>query len=199
MLSSYDIYICGVGGQGNIKTSIILAEAAMNNDLNVVMSEIHGMSQRGGVVSTELRIGYMKSSIIEEEKSDMILAFEPLEALRSLKKMNRNSEVIFNTSPIIPPTISQTGHMYPPVEKIISRLGEYSDNVYPIEAEKLAKQAGHILSLNMVLLGAASAIDTFPLSREVIIESMENNLPPKTLKINHAAFNKGYNSIVELK
>ena len=84
MDNHYSIYICGVGGQGIIKTSTIIGEAAMNEGLNVVMSEIHGMSQRGGSVSTELKIGNFKSSILENHTADMILGFEPSEVLRGL-------------------------------------------------------------------------------------------------------------------
>ena len=89
---SYNIYICGVGGQGIIKTSVIIGEAAMDEGFNVILSEVHGMSQRGGVVSTELKIGAYKSSIIEKSKTDIILGFEPIEAVRSLKKANKNTK-----------------------------------------------------------------------------------------------------------
>ena len=89
MDNHYSIYICGVGGQGIIKTSTIIGEAAMNQGLDVVMSEIHGMSQRGGVVSTELKIGEDQSPIIQEGGADLILSFEPVEALRALHKSNK--------------------------------------------------------------------------------------------------------------
>ena len=91
MDNHYNIYICGVGGQGIIKTSVIIGEAAMNQGLNVVMSEIHGMSQRGGSVSTELKIGDYNSSIIPEHGADMLLSFEPIETIRGLNKVNDDS------------------------------------------------------------------------------------------------------------
>ena len=81
MDNHYCIYICGVGGQGIIKTSTIIGEAAMNQGLDVVMSEIHGMSQRGGSVSTELKIGGYTSSIIPNHGADMLLSFEPIETV----------------------------------------------------------------------------------------------------------------------
>lgn len=195
---SYNIYICGVGGQGTIKTSIIIGEAGMNDNLNVVMSEIHGMSQRGGVVSTELRVTNLKSSIISESSADLVLAFEPMEALRALEKINKNTSIIFNTSPIIPSNINQTAKEYPSLDYIESTLKKYSDNVYPIDAEKLALEAGHLLSVNMVLLGASTAIVDFPLEKESILNSMRNNLPPKSITINEIAFNKGYKIIRKL-
>lgn len=86
---NYNIYISGVGGQGIIKTSVIIGEAAMRDGYDCVMSEIHGMSQRGGSVSTELKIGNFKSSIVEKGKADMILSFEPIEVLKLLKRRMR--------------------------------------------------------------------------------------------------------------
>ncbi|MBF4468278.1 MAG: indolepyruvate oxidoreductase subunit beta [Methanobrevibacter arboriphilus] len=193
--NSYNVYICGVGGQGIIKTSVIIGEAAMNEGYDVVMSEIHGMSQRGGVVSTELRIGGYKSSIIEKFKSDIILAFEPSEAVRALDKANKNTKIIFNTSPIIPSTLNQFNQVYPSVNSITESLNENYDSVYPVEGEKLAIESGSILSLNMVLLGAAIANDTFPLSKKSIIESMKNNLNSKFHNMNLNAIEKGYNIV----
>ena len=102
MDNHYNIYICGVGGQGIIKTSTIIGEAAMNQGLDVVMSEIHGMSQRGGSVSTELKIGGYNSSIIPKQGADMLLSFEPIETIRGLDKVNSDTKIVYNTQPIIP-------------------------------------------------------------------------------------------------
>ena len=102
MDNHYSIYICGVGGQGIIKTSTIIGEAAMNQGLDVVMSEIHGMSQRGGSVSTELKIGGYNSSIIPNHGADMLLSFEPIETIRGLDKVNSETKIVYNTHPIIP-------------------------------------------------------------------------------------------------
>ena len=166
--SNYSIYISGVGGQGIIKTSVIIGEAAMLEGYDVVMSEIHGMSQRGGSVSTELKIGNFKSSIVEKSKADLILAFEPIEVLRGLNKANKDTTLIFNTFPIVPSTLTQTGETYPEIEDIVKNLKDNFDSVYPIEGNGLAVDAGSILALNMVLLGAAVANESFPLSKETV-------------------------------
>lgn len=193
---NYSIYISGVGGQGIIKTSVIIGEAAMLEDYDVCMSEIHGMSQRGGSVSTELKIGNFKSSIVEEYKADLILSFEPIEVLRGLNKANKDTTLIFNTSPIVPSTLTQTGETYPDIEEeIIPALKENFDSVYPIEANGLALDAGSILSLNMVLLGAAVANDSFPLSKESVITAMKHNLAPKFHEMNLKAIENGYNAV----
>lgn len=193
--NSYNIYICGVGGQGIIKTSVIIGEAAMNEGYEVVMSEIHGMSQRGGVVSTELKIGDYKSSIIEESNADIILSFEPIEAVRSLNKSNKDTKIVFNTSPIVPSTLTQFNQTYPDIEDIIVSLNNNYEHIYPIDGEKLALDAGSLLSLNMVLLGGVIANDTFPLSKKSVIKSMKNNLHSKFHEMNLKAIENGYDLV----
>jgi len=193
--NSYNIYICGVGGQGIIKSSVIIGEAAMNEGYEVVMSEIHGMSQRGGVVSTELKMGNYKSQIIDEGMADIILSFEPIEAVRALNKANKDTKIIFNTSPIVPSTLTQLNQTYPNVDNMISSLKENYNYVYPIDGNKVAIEIGNILYLNMVLLGGVLANDAFPLSKKSVIKSMKNNLPPKFHEINLDAIEKGYDLI----
>ena len=178
MDNHYNIYICGVGGQGIIKTSTIIGEAAMNQGLDVVMSEIHGMSQRGGSVSTELKIGGYNSSIIPNEGADMLLSFEPIETIRGLDKVNSETKIVFNTHPIVP---SSSDKAYPSVDSITKTLKENFKHVLPIE--------------NMVLLGAVTADDNFPLSKESVIEAMKNNLKPKFHEMNLKAIESGYKSI----
>lgn len=189
MNNHYNIYICGVGGQGIIKTSTIIGEAAMNQGLDVIMSEIHGMSQRGGSVSTELKIGGFNSSIIPSQSADMLLSFEPIETIRGLDKVNKDSKIVFNTHPIVP---SSSKTPYPSVDKITNSLKENFNNVLPIDGTELALKAGNILSLNMVLLGAVTADDKFPLSKDSVIEAMKNSLKPKFHELNLKAIESGY-------
>ena len=189
MDNHYCIYICGVGGQGIIKTSTIIGEAAMNQGLDVVMSEIHGMSQRGGSVSTELKIGGYNSSIIPNQSADMLLSFEPIETVRGLDKVRKDSKIVFNTHQIVP---SSSDKPYPSVKSITDILKENYDNVLPIDGTKLAIEAGSVLALNMVLLGAVTADDNFPLSKESVIDAMKNNLKPKFHDMNLKAIESGY-------
>ena len=192
MENYYNIYICGVGGQGIIKTSTIIGEAAMNEGLDVTMSEIHGMSQRGGSVSTELKIGGYKSSIIPNQGADMLLSFEPIETIRGLNKVNEDTKIVYNTHPIIPSSSKQP---YPSVNKITDVLNDNFKHVLPINATELAIEAGNILSLNMVLLGAVTADDNFPLSKDTVIDAMKNNLNPKFHDLNLKAIESGFKSI----
>ncbi|WP_455240569.1 indolepyruvate oxidoreductase subunit beta [Methanothermobacter tenebrarum] len=186
MKLSYDIYICGVGGQGIIKAGEIIGWAAMKEGMDVVMSEIHGMAQRGGGVSTEVRIGKAKGTIIPSGHADLMMAFEPLEALRAVEKMRKDAYLIVNLTPIPPFNISL--REYPPVDEIIAELGKFSRNLYAFDADRVALEAGHPLSMNMAILGAATATPGFPLSEDAIIESMRENLPERLFKVNLKAF-----------
>ncbi|AXV38198.1 MAG: indolepyruvate ferredoxin oxidoreductase subunit beta [Methanobacterium sp. BRmetb2] len=192
-MKPYNIYISGVGGQGIIKTSIIIGEAAMNKGLNVVMSEIHGMAQRGGGVSTELKIGDAKSPIIQEGGADLLIAFEPLEALRAIPKISSDTFIVINNSTIMPFNILKSDISYPDVSTIFDELKSVSPNLMVLDAEKIAKNAGNILSLNMVMLGGTLAVPDFPIDKNNVIESMKDNLPEKSLDINLKALNKGFN------
>ena len=192
MKNIYKIQLIGVGGQGTIKASTIIGEAAMKKGLNVVMSEVHGMAQRGGTVVTEFKIGDADSPLIEEGAADLMIAFEPSEALRAINKVNKNSFVIVNSSPIIPFTVSLGISEYPELSSVFKELKTKINHLIIIDAQKIAKEAGNIISENMVLLGTAIATPGFPISKELIIQSMKENLPPKSLEINLGAFEKGY-------
>ena len=195
MDESYTIFICGVGGQGIIKTSVIIGEAAMNEGYDVSMSEIHGMSQRGGVVSTELKIGDYKSSIIEEHSANLILGFEPVETVRSLYKANDNTKLVFSTNPLIPPNINSQKNSYPDVDNLIAILKEKYENVFPINGNEIAENSGSLMSLNMVLLGSAIADNDFILPKKSIIKSMQDNLKSKFHEMNLKAIEGGYSAI----
>jgi len=194
-MKTYKIHLAGVGGQGTIKTSTIIGEAAIKKGVNVVMSELHGMAQRGGVVTTEVKIGDAYSPLIEKGDADLIIGFEPAEVLRSIEKASDKTFVIMNSARIVPFTVSLGISNYPDVSVLIEEATSKMKHLYIIDAEKLAKDAGNIMSLNMVLLGGAVAIPNFPLGREEIVQSMKENLPPKTIKINLKAFELGFEKI----
>ena len=195
MKNTYKIYLIGVGGQGTVKASTIVGEAAMKKGLNVVMSEVHGMAQRGGTVVTELKIGEVHSPLIEEGAADLLIAFEPTEALRSLNKINRESFVIVNSAPIVPFTVSLGISEYPELSLVFEELKAKIKNLVVIDAQKVAKEAGNIISENMVLLGAAVATPNFPVDKELIIQSMKENLPPQSVEVNLRAFERGFEEV----
>jgi len=195
MKNIYKIQLIGVGGQGTIKASTIIGEAAMKKGLNVVMSEVHGMAQRGGTVVTEFKIGEAHSPLIEEGAADLMIAFEPAEALRALNKINQKSFVIVNSSPIVPFTVSLGISEYPELSSVFEELRAKINNLLVIDAQKIAKEAGSIISENIVLLGAAVATSNFPIERDLVIRSMKENLPPKSIKTNLKAFEKGFKEV----
>ncbi|MEA2086838.1 MAG: indolepyruvate oxidoreductase subunit beta [Candidatus Caldatribacteriota bacterium] len=195
MKNIYKIQLIGVGGQGTIKASTIIGEAAMKKGLNVVMSEVHGMAQRGGTVVTEFKIGEAYSPLIEKGAADLMIAFEPAEALRALNKANKESFVIVNSSPIVPFTVSLGISEYPELSSVFEELKTKIRNLLIIDAQKIAKEAGSIISENMVLLGAAVATPNFPIEKDLIIQSMKENLPPKSIETNLRAFEMGFEEV----
>lgn len=195
MKNIYKIHFIGVGGQGTIKASTIVGEAAMKKGLNVVMSEVHGMAQRGGTVVTELKIGEAQSPLIEEGAADLLIAFEPAEVLRALNKVGKDSFVIVNSSPLVPFTVSLGISEYPELSLVFEELKNKVKNLLIIDAQKIAKEAGSIISENMVLLGAAVATPNFPIEKDLVIQSMKENLPPKSIETNLKAFEMGFKEV----
>ena len=195
MKNIYKIQLIGVGGQGTIKASTIIGEAAMKKGLNVVMSEVHGMAQRGGTVVTEFKIGNADSPLIEEGAADLMIAFELAEALRALNKINKESFVIVNSSTIVPFTVSLGISEYPELSSVFKELKAKIKNLLIIDAQKIAKEAGSIISENMVLLGAAVATPEFPVDKDLVIQSMKENLPPKSIETNLKAFEMGFKEV----
>ena len=146
-----DIILCGVGGQGILSIATVIGEAAMKDGLNIKQAEVHGMSQRGGDVQSNLRISssVIHSDLISYGQSDVIISMEPMEALRYLPYLNKmNGWIITSSVPFV--NIPN----YPDIERIRTEYLQLS-NVVMIDIEKLAKDNGVPRSANMVLLGAA--------------------------------------------
>jgi len=188
----YNIYITGVGGQGVVKTSIVIGQACIKKGINVVTSEIHGMSQRGGVVPVEVRIGDVNGPIIKNGSADLLLAFEPLEALRSLPKMNENTIAVVNTAEIVPFTASLGISEYLTSAEYINELKKHLKVVIPIDAEGIAKEVGDSILSNMVILGVGASVPNFPVEKEFIEEAIKEIFKPQYVNLNIKAFNRGY-------
>jgi len=194
--SIYKIYVAGVGGQGIIRVSTIIGEAAMKKGLNAVMSELHGMAERGGIVTSEVKIGNASSALIQKGNADLLLALEPVEALRSLDKVGPNTTAIVNSAPIIPFTVSLGISSYPEVSQISTELRDRIANLFVLDSLDLARKAGDLITLNVVMLGAAAAIPGFPVEKELLLASMKETLPASTIEVNSAAFESGYETIL---
>ena len=191
-MKTYNVYIAGVGGQGVVKTSIIIGLACVKKGVNVVMSEIHGMAQRGGSVPAEMKIGDAYSPIIEKGGADLLISFEPAESLRAMSKLSKDTVAVVNTQPIIPVTVALGTSVYLDPKMYIDELRSKLKRVVVLDAESMAREAGNVLALNMVMLGASSATPGFPLEKEFLVAAMKENLPAKAIDANLRAFDMGF-------
>ncbi|MFA7575038.1 MAG: 2-oxoacid:acceptor oxidoreductase family protein, partial [Arcobacteraceae bacterium] len=146
-------------------------------------------------VVTEMKIGQAESPLIERNAANLVLAFEPSEILRTLDKIGEQTQVIANSSTIVPFTVSLGISTYPEKKRMLDKLKKEINNFYLIDAEKLAKEAGHLITANIVILGAALAIPGFPISKKIVIESVKKNLPVRMIDINLKALELGYKEL----
>ncbi|MBS7262745.1 MAG: indolepyruvate oxidoreductase subunit beta [Eubacteriales bacterium] len=182
-----DIIICGVGGQGTLLTSRILGHVAMSAGLDVKLSEVHGMSQRGGSVVTYVRMGDgIASPLIEKGGADMIIAFEELEAVRYLPYLKKNGHVVVNTNRILPMPVITGAAAYP--ENLMEILTAAAE-VTAVDAQALAEKAGSVRSVNVALLGAAAR--QFSFTPQQWQEAIRSCVPAKTVEKNLLAFAYG--------
>jgi indolepyruvate ferredoxin oxidoreductase beta subunit len=147
-----DIILAGVGGQGILTIATVIGTAALSEGLNLKQAEVHGMSQRGGDVQSNLRIssGHIASDLIPEGKTDLIISIEPMESLRYLNMLNKKEGwLVTSMNPFV--NIPD----YPSIEEILKTIWSVPRNV-TIDADKVAKEQGSIKAANIVVLGAAS-------------------------------------------
>ncbi|NOY68357.1 MAG: indolepyruvate oxidoreductase subunit beta [Deltaproteobacteria bacterium] len=185
------LIIVAVGGQGNLLASKVLGEASLCSGIPVRMSEIHGMAQRGGVVESALVFGDAESTIISDGEADILLGFEPAETLRALKRCNPKTVVITNTAPLPPFTVAIGKGIYPEIETICKLLRERTASLIDIDAAALAKEAGNVLAVNMVLLGALTATGILPVTPESIESAIEKITRSAFIETNIKAFEMG--------
>jgi len=193
-LDTSRLIIVAVGGQGNLLASKVLGEAACRLDVPVRMSEIHGMAQRGGVVESAMVFGDAQSTIISDGEADVLLSFEPLEALRAIHKCNARTVLITNTTPLPPFTAATGKGTYPDVDLILERLRPKTGRVIPLDAAELAGRAGNALSVNIVLLGALIETGILPVTPESVREAIRETTKKAFLESNLAAFDLGRES-----
>lgn len=189
----YNVQLVGVGGQGVLLASTVLGNAAVAEGLEVAMSEVHGMAQRGGSVQCSVRMGEgIFSPLIPKGGADLLLGFEPVETCRALAMVNRDSQIVTNLTPVVPITASAGLEVYPKVDEIIAALRAVSGNVITIDATTKAIEAGRAITANSVLIGAISAVKGFPLSKERMLSTLLEVVPAKAREINMKAFELGY-------
>lgn len=189
----YSIQLVGVGGQGVLLASTVLGNAAVKEGLEVAMSEVHGMAQRGGSVQCSVRMGQdILSPLIPRGAADLLLGFEPVETCRSLNMVNKGSHIVTNVTPVVPISVSAGQDKYPPVAEVLAAIREVNPNLISMDATALAKKAGRAITANSVLIGAISAVKGFPLSKERMLDSLLAVVPAKARDINAKAFELGF-------
>jgi indolepyruvate ferredoxin oxidoreductase beta subunit len=186
------LVIVAVGGQGNLLASSVLGEAALLAGIPMRMSEIHGMAQRGGVVESALIFGDAASTLISDGEADLLVGFEPAETLRALGKCNSGTVVITNLAPLMPFTVNIGMGVYPDLNKLQELIKAKAARLIAFNAAKLAKEAGNVLSVNMVLLGALTQTAVLPFTAADVKKAMGRKTKAAFLDINLKAFDLGF-------
>lgn len=196
-MKTINVSLVGVGGQGILLTANMLARTAAIAGMDVKKSEIHGMAQRGGSVISSVRFGTeVRSPIIPEGQSDILVAFDRLEALRWKHFLAKDGKVLMNNVDLVPVTVSSG--LQQPVTDFETRLAKAFPDACVIDAQKIAEEVGNARTMNMVLAGALSALTPFKESQwaKALKESFAGP-KAKFLDLNRMAFGRGRAAVAQ--
>jgi indolepyruvate ferredoxin oxidoreductase beta subunit len=184
----FNIVIAGVGGQGVLLASKVLAESALASGLDVKQNEVHGMAQRGGSVISFVRIGdKVNAPVVMPGTADVLISFEPLEALRYLHYLKPGGKLVYNTAPINPSTVASGLAVYP--KDVEEQIAKGCGNAYGIDALAIAKEAGNAKAVNMVMVG--SVMSSLPLDAKVVESVVREISKDKGVEVNLKALKGG--------
>lgn len=189
-----NIIITGVGGQGNVLASQLLGRALVKENFFVTIGETYGATQRGGAVMSHMRISPSAaySPLIPEGQADIIVALEPVEALRVISQYgNPNVQAIVNSRPIYPTAVTVGDAEYPSPEKIRRTIGELTQRSWFIEATEIALSLGSPVYTNIIMLGALAATGLLPLTKQSFEEIIRESFAPVQAESNLQAFRQG--------
>ncbi len=191
MSRGYNFLIAGVGGQGTILASNVLAEVGLAAGFDVKKSEVHGMAQRGGSVNTHIRWDARRvySPLIGLGEADLLLVLERAEALRYAEFLRPGGTAIVDEYAIQPITVTSGGAHYPTVEELKAVYGMLTDRLCVVPGNAIARELGNARSANVVLLGALSAFLEVPV--ETWLQVIEARVPPRSVELNRQAFLRG--------
>ncbi len=190
-MKTTSVMIVGVGGQGSLLASKLLGRLLVDEGYDVKVSEVHGMSQRGGSVVTYVRFGdKVYSPIVTDGEADVIIAFEKLEAARYARYLKADGKIVVNTQQIDPMPVIIGAAEYP--VNVLSELTAKGVDVDALDALSLAEQAGSSKAVNIVLMGKAAKQFDIPYDRW--ITAIENTVAPKFIEMNKKAFDLGYHA-----
>jgi indolepyruvate ferredoxin oxidoreductase beta subunit len=186
-----NLIITGVGGQGNVMASHIVASAGIKEELYVTVGETYGASQRGGAVMSHVRFSSQAqcSPLISEGQADIVVGLEPVEALRVMAEFgNPKTRVIVSPRPIYPIWVLSGQAKYPPIEEILGKLEELADRVHVVD---VSEDGEALVGTNVLMIGALAASGLLPIPIESFEEAMREILAPKDLEMNFQTFRKG--------
>ena len=187
-METKNVMIVGVGGQGSLLASKLLGKLLLTKGYDIKVSEVHGMSQRGGSVVTYVRFGdKVYSPIIDKGEADFIVSFEMLEAARYTEFLKPNGKIIANTQQINPMPVITGAAEYP--AELEGKIKSAGADLVAVDALSLAEQAGSSKAVNIVLMGILSKY--FDFTEEEWLEAIENSVPAKFLELNKKAFALG--------
>ena len=188
------ILLTGVGGQGTILASNVLAELGIKLGYDSKKAEVHGMSQRGGNVVSHVSWGEeVFSPVIPDGEADILISFEKLEAIRFVGGIRRDATVLINDYEIVPVTVSSGGGEYPSDEEIKSAFASVTEKVYWLKGVEIAAELGNAKAGNVVLLGALSKI--LNMDADIWLEVIVARVPPKFVELNKRAFQAGRDAV----
>lgn len=187
-MNVFNIVIAGVGGQGVLLSSKIIAEAALSQGYDVKQSEVHGMAQRGGSVVSFVRFGdKVFVPMVSEGEADLLIGFEPVETARYLHYLKDSGTVIYNTYRMSSITVSIGAEKYP--ENIDEIIKNNAKKVFPFNATELAVLSGDKRALNVVMIGAAMKF--LPFEQNIVIDTIKKTVNKKVIDVNLKAFELG--------
>ena len=190
-METKNVMIVGVGGQGSLLASKLLGKLLLNKGYDIKVSEVHGMSQRGGSVVTYVRFGdKVYSPVIDKGEADFIVSFELLEAARWTEYLKPGGKIVVNTQQISPMPVITGAAEYP--QGLVEKMQSAGLNVDAFDALKLAEQAGSSKAVNIVLMGHLSR--NFEFTEEEWMDAVEKSVPAKFLELNKTAFRLGRNA-----
>lgn len=189
-MNKTSVILAGVGGQGILTAANILGKAALDAEKKSFISEVHGMAQRGGAVECIINIGDVYSALICNDSADVLVSLEPVEALRQLPKIKKDGLVITDINPVIPPSVSLGIDTYPKLEDVFTEIKKKC-RLIKIDALGLAIQSGDRIAKNMVLLGALAETGLLPFLPQLLLRTIQKNLPSRYIAISEKAFNSG--------
>ena len=183
-----NILFCGVGGQGILLASEVTAYSLLAAGMEAKKSEVHGMAQRGGSVTAQLRYGSkVYSPLISPGEADIVVAFEMVEAVRYLPYMHNDSKVIVNTHRIYPPAVATGKMTYP--ENVLDELKKRDIHVRELDAFEIASGVGEVRAVNIVMVGVLSTY--LPVAEQVFLDVLQERIPERFREVNIRAFQEG--------